>query len=164
MEKESSTIFKRTTGLSKENFQKLCSKVNNYLTKEKERNALKKRGLKESKLSLEDVVLLTLYYIRHYPTFDNLANIFDISESYCNKIYNKTARILAKVETLPNRKNLLENPPETLIIDVTEQPIERPVKGQKQYYSGKKKQHTIKVQILASSIRKILSVDCEKGK
>ena len=56
----------------------------------------------------------------------------------------------------------MENPPETLIIDVTEQPIERPVKGQKQYYSGKKKQHTIKVQILASSIRKILS--CEKGK
>lgn len=164
MEKESSTIFKRTTGLSKENFQELCSKVNDYLTKEKERNALKKRGLKESKLSLEDVVLLTIYYIRHYPTFDNLANIFDISESYCNKIYHKTARILAKVETLPNRKNLLENPPETLIIDVTEQPIERPVKGQKQYYSGKKKQHTIKVQILASSIRKILSVDCEKGK
>ena len=125
---------------------------------------MKKRGLKESKLSLEleDVVLLTLYYIRHYPTFDNLANIFEISESYWNKIYNKTARILAKVETLPNRKNLLENPPETLIIDVTEQPIERPVKGQKQYYSGKKKQHTIKVQILASSIRKILS--CEKGK
>jgi len=35
-------------------------------------------------------------------------------------------RILAKVEILPNRKNLLENPPDTLIIDVTEQPIERP--------------------------------------
>ena len=47
------------------------------------------------------------------------------------KIYHKIARTLAKIETLPNRKNLLDNPPETLIIDVTEQPIERPVKNQK---------------------------------
>lgn len=51
-----------------------------------------------------------------------------------------------------------------MIIDVTEQPIERPVKGQKPYYSGKKKRHTIKVQILASARGEILSVDCAKGK
>jgi hypothetical protein len=131
--------FKRTTGLSKENFQHLCHKVNVYVEAEKERNHLKKRGLKTSKLSLEDGVLLAIYYLRHYPTFVNLAHVFEISESYCHKIYSRYARILAKVETLPNRKNLLENPPNTLIIDVTEQPIERPIKDQKSYYSGKKK-------------------------
>ncbi len=81
-----------------------------------------------------------------------MADIFEISESYCQKIYSRYARILAKVETLPNRKKLLENPPDTLIIDVTEQPIERPVKGQKPYYSGQKKKHTIKVQILAREL------------
>lgn len=68
-----------------------------------------------------------------------MANVFGISESYCHKIYCRYSRILVKVETLPNRKNLILNPPETVIIDVTEQPIERPVKGQKSYYSGKKK-------------------------
>ena len=47
-----------------------------------------------------------------------------------------------------------------MIINVTEQPIERPIKGQKPYYYGKR--HTIKVQILANSIGKILS--CAKGK
>lgn len=93
-----------------------------------------------------------------------MANVFGISESYCHKIYCRYSRILVKVETLPNRKNLILNPPETVIIDVTEQPIERPVKGQKSYYSGKKKKHTIKVQILASAIGKILSVDCARGK
>ena len=81
---------------------------------------------------------MTLYYLRHYPTFANLADVFDISESYCYKIYYRYSRILAKVETLPNRKNILENPPDRVIIDVTEQPIERPVQGQKSYYSGKK--------------------------
>ncbi len=86
--------------------------------------------------------MLTIYYLRHYPTFANLADVFDISESYCHKIYSRYSRILVKVETLPNRKNLLEIPPDTLIIDVTEQPIERPVKGQKPSYSGQKKKHS----------------------
>jgi Helix-turn-helix of DDE superfamily endonuclease len=87
---------------------------------------------------LEDRLLLTLYYLRHYPTLINLAAVFGISESYCHKVYARTARILAKIEKLPNRKALLEDPAATLAIDVSEQPIERPVKNQKAYYSGKK--------------------------
>ncbi|MGZ8952939.1 MAG: IS5/IS1182 family transposase, partial [Methylobacter sp.] len=70
-----------------------------------------------------------------------------ISESYCHKVYARTARMLAKVEKLPNRKALLEYPAATLVIDVSEQPIERPVKNQKAYYSGKKR-HTVKVQLV----------------
>ncbi len=34
------------------------------------------------------------------------------------------------------------------VIDVTETPIERPKKGQRQFYSGKKKQHTLKTQLV----------------
>jgi len=139
IETETPETFKRMTGLSKANFKDLSDKTDTYIKEEKKRNPLKQRGLKKSKLSLEDCLLLTIYYLRHYPTFINLAEVFDISESYCYKIYSRYVKILAQVETLPNRKKLLENPPETLIIDVTEQPIERPVKGQKPYYSGKKK-------------------------
>ncbi len=156
--------FKRMTGLSKDNFQYLCDKTETYIEEENQRNPLKKRGLKKSKLSPEDGILLTIYYLRHYPTFINLADVFEISESYCHKIYSRYVKILTQVETLPNRKKLLENPPDTLIIDVTEQPIERPVKSQKPYYSGKKKRHTVKVQILSNAIGEILAVDCAKGK
>ena len=99
------------------------------------------RGRKDSKLALEDRLLLTLYYLRHYPALINLATVFGISESYCHKVYAHTARLLAKVEKLPNRKALLENPSATWVIDVSEQPIERPVKNQKAYYSGKKTPH-----------------------
>ena len=139
IEKETAEKFKRQTGITKEDFQRLCEKTEAYIEEEKERNPRKRRGLKTSKLPLVERILLTLYYLRHYPTFANLADIFEISESYCQKIYSRYSRILVKVETLPNQKNWLENPPSTLIIDVTEQPIERPVKGQKSYYSGKKK-------------------------
>jgi hypothetical protein len=86
-------------------------------------------------------LLLTLYYLRHYQTLINLVAVFDISESYCHKFYVRTARILAKVEKLPNCKTLLEDLAATLAIDVSEQPIERPVKNQKAYYSVKKAPH-----------------------
>jgi len=134
--------FLRTVGLSKEDFLHLNGKLADYLDEQKALNPLTRRGRKDSKLALEDRLLLTLYYLRHYPTLINLAAVFGISESYCHKVYARTARMLAKLEKLPNRKALLEDPAATLSIDVSEQPIERPVKNQKAYYSGKKTPHS----------------------
>jgi len=133
--------FTRTVGLSKEDFQHLNRKLADYLDEQRALNPLTRRGRKDSRLALEDRLLLTLYYLRHYPTLINLGAVFGISESYCHKIYTRTARLLAKVEKLPSRKVLLEDPAATLAIDVSEQPIERPVKNQKAYYSGKKTPH-----------------------
>ena len=133
--------FKRVTGLSKDNFQHLSEKVTRFIQRDKAVNPAKRRGLKTSQMPKEDRLLVVLYYLRHYPTFENLADVFGISESYCHKIYTRYGKILAQVETLPNRKQLLEDAPETLAIDATEQPIERPVKGQRAYYSGKKTTH-----------------------
>jgi len=130
--------FIRTVGLSKEDFHLLNDKLAAYIDTQKALKPLTKRGRKDTKLPLEDRLLLTLYYLRHYPTLINLGAIFGISESYCHKIYTRTARMIAKIEKLPNRKTLLENPSATLVIDVSEQPIERPVKNQEVYYSGKK--------------------------
>ena len=133
--------FIRTVGLSKEDFHLLNDKLAAYIDTQKALKPLTKRGRKDTKLPLEDRLLLTLYYLRHYPTLINLGAIFGISESYCHKIYTRTARMIAKIEKLPNRKTLLENPSATLVIDVSEQPIERPVKNQEVYYSGKKTPH-----------------------
>lgn len=130
--------FKRETGLSKENFEGLYVKVDTFIEQEKVRYPLSNRGKQSSSISQKNRVLLTLYYLRHYPTFANLGDVFSISESYCCKIYHKYARILSQVERLPNRKILLDKPVDTVIIDATEQPIERPLHRQKAYYSGKK--------------------------
>jgi AraC-like DNA-binding protein len=134
--------YKRLVGLSKEDFQHLNSKLCAYIGEQKALSPLTRRGRKDSKLTTEDRLLLTLYYLRHYPTLINLGAVFGISESYCHKVYSRTARMLAKIEKLPNRKALLEEGQSaTLIIDASEQRIERPVKGQKDFYSGKKKPH-----------------------
>ena len=128
----------RTVGLSQEDFLHLHGKLAAYLDEQKVLHPLTRRGRKDAKLALEDRLLLTLYYLRHYPALINLATVFGISESYCHKVYARTARLLAKVEKLPNRKALLEDPAATLVIAVSEQPIERPVKNQKAYYPGEK--------------------------
>jgi hypothetical protein len=134
--------FLRTVGLSPEYFLPLHGKLAAYLDEQKALNPLTRRGRKDAKLALEDRLLLTLYYLRHYPTLINLAAIFGISESYCHKVYARTARLLTKVEKLPNRKALLDDSAATGGIDVSEPPIERPVKNKIAYYSGKNTPHS----------------------
>ena len=112
--------FLRTVGLSREDFLHLHGKLAAYLDEQKALNPLTRRGRKDAKRTLEGRLLLTLYYLRHSPTLINLAAIFGISESYCHKVYARSARLLAKVEKCPNRKTLLENPAATWVIDVSE--------------------------------------------
>ncbi len=114
------TILKNSCGLSQEDFQHLNERLSHYLEEQKAHNPLTRRGRKDSNLILEDRLLLTLYYLRHYPTLINLGAVFGIGESYCHKIYARTARMLAKIEKLPNRKALLEDAVATLLIDVSE--------------------------------------------
>jgi hypothetical protein len=76
--------FKRLVGLSTENFRHLNGKLASHIAEQKARNPLARHGRKDSKLILEDRLPLTLYYLRHYPTFMNLAAVFCIGESYCH--------------------------------------------------------------------------------
>jgi hypothetical protein len=70
-----------------------------------------------------------------------LGQQFGIRESSANKNFHRIFDILVQTLKLPNRKIFLDQNFEKLLIDVTEQPIERPIKNQKKYYSGKKKTH-----------------------
>ena len=53
---------------------------------------------------------------------------------------------------IPGKKQLMRGfgRPDVTVIDVTETPIERPQQGQKQFYSGKKKRHTLKCQVIVN--------------
>ena len=108
-----------------------------YIAQLKIENPLKNRGLK-GELPLEDKLILTLYYIRHYPIFLLLGQIFNISESYANKIYHKIINMIVKIAHVKGVKSLVNTAIKDIVIDVSEQPVERPKKGQKKYYSGKK--------------------------
>ena len=134
---KSSKKFKRIVGVDFEKFNIIVDKVRHYIEAEKIAHPTKRRG-KKSDLSLEDRVLLTLYYLRHYQTFEALGDAFGICESYANKTYHKILNILVQVLDMPDASALMNGDLEVIAIDVTEQPIERPKHGQKSYYSGKK--------------------------
>jgi len=62
-------LFQRTVGLPKKCFTTLAKKVKDEIELDKLKKTLKKRGLNGAFLE-EDKILITLYYLRHYPTLE----------------------------------------------------------------------------------------------
>jgi len=111
---------------------------------------------------LEDMVLMLLLYYRSYITQEFVGFLFALDKSRVCRIIQKLEPILAKVMAISKRKCLSQEEIETLIVDATEQPIERPKKGQKPYYSGKKKRHTLKTEIRITRKGRIVHVSKTK--
>jgi hypothetical protein len=65
---------------------------------------------------------------------------------------------LARVVAMPQCKKLSQKEMAELIVDATEQPIERPKKNQNPYYSGKKKRHTLKTEIRVNLKGRIVQI------
>lgn len=124
----------------------------------------KKRGRKP-KLKAEDILLLMFFYYRDYDTYFKLGIYFEIDESNAYRWIKWCEEILRSysIETFTPSK-LTKN--KEYIVDVMECLIERPKKQeiQREYYSGKKKKHTIKIQIIIeSTTKKIVYVAFDKG-
>lgn len=136
-QKKSPTEFIRLVGVSYGTFQVILAKLEAEIVRYKQKKLVRKRG-KPSSLTIADQLLLTLLYLRQYDTFLELGDKFSISESYAQKRYTFISKRLLKTLDLPNEKDLTAKNLQ-LVADVTEQEIERPVKEQKSYYSGKKR-------------------------
>jgi hypothetical protein len=68
---------------------------------------------------------------------------------------------------LPGKKALVKSDTviEVTLIDASESPVERPKKRQRPYYSGKKKRHTAKSQVVVNKrTKKIMATAFAKGK
>ena len=66
--------------------------------------------------------------------------------------------MLASVIKIKKSRELTQNDLETILIDVTEVQIPRPKKKQREFYSGKKKKHSIKFEIQTDASGKILNI------
>ncbi|WP_105628911.1 IS5 family transposase [Spiroplasma poulsonii] len=154
----------RLTGIKKSTFNKMLD-----ILKVAEIEKFKKGG-KTNKLSLENRLLMTLLYWREYQTYFHLGKSFDISEANFYRNIKWIEDILIKnsdFQQLAGKKALINDyfNDKTIIIDATETPIQRPKKGQKQSYSGKKKKHTIKTQvIIEQETKKIIATSFSLGK
>lgn len=131
-------ICKRLFGIKFELLEAILVKVQNQNEKYLLENPTSNRGI-DGEFSISNQLLLTLEYLRQYPTFLSLGFSYGISESYANKIFHKTRAILADIIGLKNPDKLKYKDVKTVLIDVTVQPIERPKLKQEFYYNGSKK-------------------------
>jgi hypothetical protein len=118
--------FRRLTGVKHQIFDKMIEIL-------KEAEAKKKAlGGKPNILCMEDRLLMTLEYLREYRTYFHIATNYGISESACyrNIVWIENTLIRHPEFALPGRKELLKSNVsyETICVDATESPIERPKK------------------------------------
>ena len=163
-------MFHTFTGLAPEEFDKIYAQLEQqYPRYEQKRLTQKKRKRavgagRPFKLPLKERMLMLLMYYRLYITYSLLEYIFDLNQSNvyrdialvepvlktCIPIPEKMTKRTRKIGTI---EELLELFPEMkAFIDATEQEIPRPKnkRRRKNYYSGKKKRHTVKTQIMVN--------------
>lgn len=161
-------LFYSFTGLSVEEFKGIMKELE-YIYPEYEKERLSRKDRKNAigqgskfHLSLEERVIVLLMYYKLYIVEDLLGFLFDKDKSVISRNISKTKGLIKKVLPLPNKVKMVKTgigkklnsiekffelyPDAIEIIDVTEQPIQRPKdkRDKKEYYSGKKKRHTIK--------------------
>lgn len=126
---------------------------------------------------LEDKLLFILVYFRQYPTQEVQGYLFGIGQSQANQWIHRLTGVLNQAlgdeMQLPERRaaklaDVLSACPELVfMIDGTERPINRPKDkaDQKTYYSGKKKGHTVKNNVITARSGKVLYLsDTYEGK
>jgi hypothetical protein len=161
-------IFKAMTGLHVFEFDELLQDVQPQLAAAlyQRRNRSERKRAQGAghpfDLPLRDQVLLTIVWLRRYPTHEVLAYLFGVGEWTASRAIKRVLPILeaAGRDTMrmpdPGKKrrrhldDLLADTPELIVlIDSFEQRVQRhrdrPTADK--HYSGKKKQHTLKSQI-----------------
>jgi len=141
----SNSQFKRRFGVQRPTFDQMVQGLKTQIPE------LPHPGRPPS-LSIEDQILVALEYWREYRTYFHIATDRGVSEStICRTIHRVEARLMASGRfRIPGKKQLIQGfgRPDVVVMDVTETPIERPKRKQKWFYSGKKKHHTLKCQIV----------------
>ena len=116
------TDFKRLTGVQRETFEMMLKVV--------------EKGLRDfgrpTKLSRADQLLMTLMYWREYRTEFHIAQSYGLSESTVCRTIQKVENALVRSGKfrLPGKKALQASDTvfEVVLVDVSEQPVERPKK------------------------------------
>lgn len=141
LKNSSDEIFRRSTGVKKPTFNKMLE-ILELSYKEK-----KIKGGRNSKLSVTQMLLMTLEYLREYRTYLKIGLSYGVSESsaYKHIVWVEDTLIKSKVFALPGKK-LLHNKTleDVILIDVTESPIERPKKKAKKVLFRKEEKAHIK--------------------
>jgi hypothetical protein len=116
-------------------------------------------------------ILLTLLYLRHNVAFAVVGALFGVSADVAENTFHEVVAVLRDVcpkERFQAQKRWQKGQPswrpdteDKVLIDSFETPVPRPSEKQKQkrLYSGKKKRHTLKTQVVTDQNGELLDID-----
>jgi hypothetical protein len=163
-------LFHTFTGLTCEEFDRIYAQLEQKYPKY-EQKRLRKKNRKRAigagrkfKLPMKERVLMLLFYYRLYTNLALAGFLFDLNLSNVSRNITMMEPLVKACIPIPEKitkqtqrihdlDELLELYPEMkAFIDATEQEIPRPKnkRRRKNYYSGKKKKHTVKTQIVVN--------------
>lgn len=142
LQKSSDSVFRRVTGLKRETFSKIVGILEAAYSKQMS------KGGRPRKLSIPEMLLATVEYLREYRTYLHIAKSYGISESAAYKTIRWVEDTLVRHKdfSLPGRKALTKSEMayEVILVDVTETPIERPKKNKNTFTPERKKDIPLK--------------------
>lgn len=168
--------FANFTGSSVEQFEQLVAAALAATALKPREERSRQRALgggRKAKLAFEDHLLVTLMYYRLYLTQLLLGYLFELDDSNVSRVISRVRPWLLEVLAVPVQEQLLfarneqkeskrigtldelfkRHPEfEEVLIDATEQETPKPKdRGKRKgHYSGKKKRHTLKTQVMTS--------------
>jgi len=182
-------LFKSFTGLSVQQFDNIYNEeiTKRYDKHEIQRLSSAKRDIRERKigagrpfkLDLKDRFVMLLVYYRLYITYTLAGFLFDLDQSNICRDIQKIERLVRQCLSIPQKIYNITKRLRTLdevekyfpgflaFIDCTEQQIPRPVDNKRKnvLYSGKKKRHTVKTQLMVNNHGIIIhKTDHKKGR
>jgi hypothetical protein len=161
-------VFRALTGLTLDEFAHLLAHARPYYQqqeRQRHERPTRVRAIGAGRtfvLDERDQLLVTLVWLRRYPTHEVLAWLFGVSDSTTVRIVGRMLPLLEQVghDTMrfpdPGKHHrrqfdalLAELPELAVVIDSFEQKVQRPARRPDAdgWYSGKKKCHTIKSQV-----------------
>lgn len=173
------SALRSLTGLDRVLFERLCAQVEDALAQQRQTHTTRrgkqprqrKQGAgRKYAHDLRSRLVMTLFWLRVYPSYPVLAFFFSVDQSTVCRNLKEIMEILlsltefvferpsAERKKLGSREAVMDAfPAVALVLDGKEQRIRRPqakkdeqgrlLDSQKPYYSGKKKSHTLKNEI-----------------
>ena len=149
-------IFSRITGITPSLFKEVIEKVKPEWKNQQTQKT--KTGRPYQLNTLENQLVALLMYYRVYVSQEYIGWLFNAYKATICRAFKRLTPLLARVIHIKKARKLSQEDLEILIVDATEQSIQRPGKKQKKYYSGKKKRHTIKTEMLINKAGRIVGL------
>ena len=153
-----SASFVRLTGVTVAVFDDMLARLGGPW------NAVQRRKAKSGRPwevgGLEDHLLIMAIYYRCYVTQEFIGFFYDVDRSVICRAIQRIETLAKPLFGVRREPKITKKEAEALILDCTEQPIQRPGVDaiQREHYSGKKKRHTLKTEYVLTAKGRIASV------